>query len=233
MKIVISIGGSILVPDEIDTEFAKNFAGFANKLHKKHELAIVTGGGRTARKYITPAREFGASEIFCDLIGIDASRLNARILGAAVGENANPEPPHDFITALNIMTSNKIVIMGGTHPGHSTDAVSALLAEYINSDLLINATDVEGIFDRDPQKYADAKMYERLSAESLVEMVRSLPIGAGQYELVDILAAKIIQRSKIRTLFLNGRNLDNMKNAIDGKRFVGTVIKNGSSPDLG
>jgi len=116
--------------------------------------------------------------------------------------------------------------MGGTHPGHSTDAVSALLAEYINANLLINATDVDGIYDRDPQKHRDARMYKKLSVEQLVDMVKSYPLGAGEYELIDILAAKIIQRSKIRTIFLNGRDLKNMRNAIEGKKFIGTVIEN-------
>jgi uridylate kinase len=227
MKIVISIGGSILVPGEIDIDYAKKLAELTNKLAEKHQIAIITGGGRTARKYIEPARKFGASEIFCDLIGITATRLNARLLAAVIGDKANLEPPKDFIAALKAMNFGKIVVMGGTHPGHSTDAVSALLAEYINADLLINATDVDGIYDKDPQKYGDAEMYDKLSVEQLVDMVKSYSLGAGKYELVDILAAKIIQRSKIKTIFLNGRKLDNMKNAIEGKRFTGTVIENG------
>jgi len=227
MKVVISIGGSILVPDEIDVDYMHELAELTSKLAEEHQISIITGGGRTARKYIEPARKFGASEIFCDLIGTTATRLNARLLAAVIGEKANLEPPKDFIAALKAMNFGKIVVMGGTHPGHSTDAVSALLAEYINADLLINATDVDGIYDKDPQKHRDAKMYEKLSIEQLVDMVKSYSLGAGKYELIDILAAKIIQRSKIRTIFLNGRNLKNMKNAIEGKKFIGTVIENG------
>ncbi|HDH41559.1 MAG TPA: UMP kinase [Candidatus Altiarchaeales archaeon] len=226
MKVVISIGGSILVPDEIDIDYMRELAELTNKLAEEHQICIVTGGGRTARKYIEPARRFGASEIFCDLIGITATRLNARLLAAIIGERANLEPPKDFIAALKAMNFGKIVVMGGTHPGHSTDAVSALLAEYINANLLINATDVDGIYDRDPQKHRDARMYKKLSVEQLVDMVKSYPLGAGEYELIDILAAKIIQRSKIRTIFLNGRDLKNMRNAIEGKKFIGTVIEN-------
>lgn len=227
MKIVISVGGSILVPDEIDVGYAQKLAKLANELSERHQIAIVTGGGRTARKYIEPARQFGASEIFCDLIGITATRLNARLLAAVIGERANLEPPRDFIAALTAMNFGKIVVMGGTHPGHSTDAVSALLAEYIGADLLINASDVDGIYDKNPQKHRGAKMYERLSVEQLVDMVKSYSLSAGKYELVDILASKIIQRSKIRTIFLNGRKLDNMVDAIEGRKFVGTLIENG------
>ena len=227
MKVVISVGGSILVPDEIDVDYMHELAELTNKLSDRHQISIVTGGGKTARKYIEPARRFGASEIFCDLIGITATRLNARLLAAVIGEKANLEPPKDFIAALKAMNFGKIVVMGGTHPGHSTDAVSALLAEYINADLLINATDVDGIYDKDPQKYKNAKMYKKLSVEQLVDMVKSYSLGAGKYELIDILAAKIIQRSKIRTIFLNGRNLKNMRTTIEGKKFIGTVIENG------
>jgi len=226
MKVVISIGGSILVPDEIDIDYMHELAELTSKLAEEHQVSIITGGGRTARKYIEPARRFGASEIFCDLIGITATRLNARLLAAVIGERANLEPPKDFIAALKAMNFGKIVVMGGTHPGHSTDAVSALLAEYISANLLINATDVDGIYDKDPQKHRDARMYKKLSVEQLVDMVKSYSLGAGRYELIDILAAKIIQRSKIRTIFLNGRNLENMKNAIEGKEFIGTVIEN-------
>jgi uridylate kinase len=227
MKVVISIGGSILVPDEIDVDYMHKLSKLTNKLSEKYQISIVTGGGKTARKYIEPARNSGASEIFCDLIGITATRLNARLLAAVIGERANLEPPKDFIAALKAMNFGKIVVMGGTHPGHSTDAVSALLAEYINADLLINATDVDGIYDRDPQKYKEAKRYERLSVEELVDMVKSHSLGAGKYELVDILAAKIVQRSKIKTIFLNGRNLENLVRVIEGKSFIGTVIENG------
>jgi len=227
MKVVISVGGSILVPSDIDTAYIKDFAKLANELSSKHKIAIVTGGGRTARKYIAPAREFGASEIFCDMIGISATRLNARLLSAAIGDKANMEPPREFMTAMKAIDFGKIVVMGGTHPGHSTDAVSALLAEYVGADLLINASDVDGIYDKDPEKHKDADRYDRIPIDKLVDMVKSYSAGAGKYELVDILAAKIIQRSKTKTIFVNGRDLKNLKNAIEGKNFTGTVVENG------
>lgn len=224
MKIVISLGGSVIVPDEINQEYFKKFADFVKEVHKRHRIAIITGGGKLARRYIEIARRFGANEAFCDIIGIEATRLNSRLMIAAIGEDANSEPLKEFEEARNLIDS-KIIVMGGTHPGHSTDAVSAILAEYINADLLINATDVNGIYDKDPNNHKDAVMYKRLSADQLVDIVKSHSLGAGDYKLIDILAAKVIQRSKIRTIFLNGNNFENMRNAINGKKFVGTVIK--------
>ncbi len=227
MRVVISIGGSILVPDEVDIIYARHLAELVNDISDSCQISIVTGGGRLARKYIRHARDSGASEIFCDLIGINATRLNARLLSAVIGEKATREPPRDFIGALKALDLGKIVVMGGTHPAHSTDAVSALLAEYITADVLINATNVDGIYDKDPEKHTDAIMYEKLSSEKLVDMIKSYSAGAGQYELVDILAVKIIQRSNLKTIFLNGRNLENLRNAIEGKEFTGTLIENG------
>ena len=216
-----------MVPEAIDKEFIGKFAALARELHKKHELAIVTGGGKTARKYIESAREFGASEVFCDLIGIEATRLNAMLLSAAIGPEANMEPPKDHLEALKALDSKKIVVMGGTEPGHSTDAVAALLAEYMKADLFINASDVDGVYDKDPKKDRSAKRYDKITAEQLVDMIKTKSVGAGRYELIDIVAVKVIQRSRIKTIFLSGRDLPNMKKAIEGRKFTGTTIENG------
>jgi uridylate kinase len=221
MKIVISLGGSVMVPNEIDKDYIQKFAKLARELHKKHQLAIVTGGGRTARKYIEPAREFG---VFCDLIGIGATRLNARLLSAAIGAEANMEPPKDHMDALKALDFGKIAVMGGTEPGHSTDAVAALFAEYMRADLFINVSDIDGVYDKDPKKNKDAKRLEKLSIDGLVDMIKGKSVGAGKYELIDILAVKVIQRSKIKTIFIS-KDPDNMRNAIDGKKFVGTAIE--------
>jgi uridylate kinase len=225
MKIVISLGGSVMVPDEIDKEYVKKFALLARELAKKHELAIVTGGGRTARKYIEPAREYRATEYFCDRVGISATRMNAMLLSSAIGPQASIDPPRDQVEAAKEMDSKKIVVMGGTEPGHSTDAVAALLAECVKADLFINASDIDGVYDSDPKKNRDAKRLEKISAGDLLDMVKNKAMGAGKYELVDMLAVKIVQRSKIKTIFLSGRDLENMRNAIDGKKFVGTTIE--------
>ena len=213
-----------MVPDAIDASYIREFSKLAKELGKKHSLAIVTGGGKTARKYIEPARSFGAPEIICDLIGIEATRMNARLLSAAIGDAASKEPAKNQIEAALDLDMKKIAVMGGTDAGHSTDAVAALLAEYIKADLFINASNVDGIFDSDPSKNKKAKMLEKISSAELIDMIKPNSLGAGKYELVDLMAAKIIQRSKIRAIFLNGRNLSNLKNAVEGKKFTGTSI---------
>lgn len=224
MKVVISVGGSILVPDDIDVDYVSGFAGLCRDLADDHQLAVVAGGGRTARKYISIARDFGASEIFCDLMGIEATRLNARLVAAAIGDKANLEPPTSYMGSVKALDFGKVVVMGGTDPGHSTDGVAAFLAEFIQADLFVKATAVDGVYDKDPKKHKDAKRYDSLSVDELINLVKSYSVGAGQYELIDLLAAKVIQRSHIRTLFLDGRDLPNMRAAIEGKTFTGTTI---------
>ena len=225
MKIIFALGGSVLVPDEPDLEFMRKFAEFVRELSENHRIAIVVGGGKTARRRITEARGKGANEVECDYLGIDASRENARMLAEVLGDAANQETPKDFLEAMKIWNDGKIVVMGGTEPGHSTDAVAAILAEYVGADLIIKTTDVNGIYDKDPQKFKDAKMFDKLSLDKLQEMVQSLSQEAGKYELIDLVAIKILQRSKIKCIVLSGRDLENVKRAVSGGKVVGTVIK--------
>jgi len=136
------------------------------------------------------------------------------------------EPPKDHLDALKALDFGKIAVMGGTEPGHSTDAVSALFAEYMKADLFINVSDIDGIYDKDPKKNKDAKRLENIPIDRLVDMIKGKSVGAGKYELIDILAVKVIQRSKIKTIFVS-KDIDNLRNAIDGKKFIGTVVENG------
>jgi len=214
-----------LVPGEVDVEYMRDAACLIVELSHKNEVAVVCGGGRLARKYIKAARQFNASEAYCDVLGIEASRLNARLLSCAIGEKATTSPPNDFNEALEALQRDKIVVMGGTHPGHSTDGVSALLAEYVKADYLINATDVDGIYDADPKKKKDARLFKEITPRKLMDIVLNKSVGAGEYALVDPLAVKIIERSAIKTIFLSGKNLPNIKKAVSGGEYKGTLVK--------
>jgi len=151
MKIVVTIGGSIIIRDN-DYQKFKDYADVLIKMKAENELFVVVGGGKPARDYIKIARELGASEALCDDIGIDVTRLNARLLIMALGYAAYPVVPYNFSEALEYSQSGKLVVMGGTEPAHSTDAVGSILAEFIGADLLINATSVNGLYEKDPQK---------------------------------------------------------------------------------
>ncbi|WP_456472307.1 UMP kinase [Methanocaldococcus sp.] len=225
MKIVIDLGGSIIMPKEGANkerieEFAKVFREIKNM---GHDLAIVVGGGKTAREYIELARSLGANNGYCDMLGIMATRINAMLLITALKDLTIKKVPKDFEEAEEILNLGKIPIMGGTHPGHTTDAVSAGLAEYIDANLLIIATNVDGIYDKDPKKFKDAKKFERISAKDLINIINSYSMEAGSSSVIDLLAAKIIERAKIKTIVVKGEPKEILK-AIKGEK-IGTIVE--------
>ncbi|MGP8319356.1 MAG: UMP kinase [Methanosarcinaceae archaeon] len=205
MLVIISLGGSILAKDLNPDSFI-SYANALSALAKKHRLVIVTGGGVAARDYINVARSVGANEVVCDFIGIDVTRLNAQLLISALGADAFPEPPRTYKDAEAALTSGKIVVMGGVIPGQTTDAVSAILAEYMDADLMVIATSVDGVYSTDPQTDHDAVKFEKMTAKELVNVVMSTEMKAGSKSPVDPLAAKIIERCEIETIVMNGND---------------------------
>lgn len=214
MKIVISLGGSLISLSNLS--YLKKFADFLNK-HKSIDFYIVVGGGKVAREYINAARHLGASESYLDKIGIEATRLNAMLFNVFFRKSI----PFTIKEAGKAATP---VIMGGTMPGHSTDAVAASLAREVKADILIIATDVDGIYDKDPKMNKEAKMFEKLSIKNLKKMVGKGWEKAGKNVIVDPVACDIIEKEKIRTIVMNGKKLNQLENAIYGKPFKGTEI---------
>lgn len=222
--VVISLGGSILIQEKDDIDFFKKLASMLLDKSKEHKLYLVTGGGRVAREYIHIGRELGASETYLDEIGIDITRLNARLLITALGEAAYHIPARIIEEALQAGKTHQIVVMGGLHPGFTTDAVSAMMAERINAARLVNATSVPGVYTADPKKDPSAKMIKKMKYDELIEIVDKGEKGAGPHIVFDPLAARIIKRSHIKTIVCDGRNLQALTGAIDGNESSGTVI---------
>jgi uridylate kinase len=223
-KVVISIGGSVLVPDENDTDYMKSLASMLKELSSTLKLYIVTGGGRIARYYISSGRVLGADERYLDELGIEVTRLNARLLIKALGDYAYPKPAESFDEASKAGDSHKMVVMGGTAPGHTTDAVSAMLAEKVGAVRLVNATNVDGVYDSDPKKNDNAKKFDKMSFEQLGSVSTKKHDRAGPTVIFDPRGAEIIAKAKIPLYVCHGRNLDNLKNAIMGKEFNGTIV---------
>lgn len=203
MLIALSVGGSILAKD-LSTEGFRAYADMLRDLAKEHKLIVVVGGGVAARDYIRTARGLGANEAESDYIGISITRLNAQLLITALGEDAYPEPPLDYKEAWKALSSGKIVVMGGVIPGQTTDAVTAIVAEYLKADLIIIATSVDGVYSADPKKDPNAVKYETMTAKELVKIVISTEMKAGSQSPVDPLAAKIIERCNINTIVMHG-----------------------------
>ncbi len=222
MKIVVAIGGSILLKEYDHTKF-QEYSEILKSLSSEHELYVVVGGGKPARDYINMVRNLGAGEAQCDDIGIEVTRINARILLSALGEYAYQKIPHNFQEAAEYSAYGKIIVMGGTEPAHSTDAVSAILAEYIHADKLINLTSVDGMFNKDPNKYDDAKLIKEITADEMMELINGKENKAGTYEIFDMTAIQMIKRSSLETIIANGFNPENLKKAINGEN-IGTKI---------
>ncbi len=221
MKIVVTVGGSIIIKDGESAKF-NDYADVLKNMSHEHRLYVVIGGGKPARDYIEIARKIGVSEAACDDIGIEVTRLNAKLLIMALGDEAYPRVATNFHEALEFSSSGKIMVMGGTEPAHSTDAVGSILAEFVQADLLINATSVDGLYDRDPNKFDNAKMFERITPKEMTSILGSNEIKAGTYEFFDMTAVQIIGRSQIKTRIVNGNNPENVLKAVDTN--IGTTI---------
>lgn len=225
---VVKIGGSILFDDkdQINTKliskYAKTIRNVFTDANKK--CAIVVGGGKIARKYISASRELGASEAQNDLMGIEAAKLNARLLINALGEKAYPIPPNSFQHYQELTNlTDKIIVCGGFTPGQSTNAVAAAIAEISRATKLINMTDVDGVYSEDPDKNPNAKLFSEINIEDFLELIANNQTKAGQYPLFDNTAVQIIKRSKIPVHFINGTKVENLSKAVSGSK-IGTLI---------
>jgi uridylate kinase len=222
LKAVLKLG-SVVFDSELSGNKISSYAKVIKEFSKRNRLVVVTGGGSSARKYIAAARELGASEFVCDQIGIHVSRLNARLLAAALGESAFPKMPESSDDLMESMGSELIVVMGGLQPGQSTNAVTALAAEAIRADLVVNATKVDGAYTADPRKDPKARKLDEVTPDELMEILSMEGFKAGEYDLMDPLALRIIKRSKVPAIIVDGRDPSNIKKALSGKR-VGTRI---------
>jgi len=221
-KIVVSLGGSVILSDEADVHFFKKLVDLLKRLSKKYKIYIVMGGGKTARNYIKLGRELNLDEETLDEIGIDITRINAKLFTELI-VTSNKKIPFTTDDAKN--AKEPIVIMGGTTPGHSTDMVGAELAKKTDAIRYIIATNVDGIYDKDPNKYPDAKQLRDVSIKQLIDEYGTDWKSAGANVVVDGPALKIINEEKIPTFVVNGKRLDQLEKAIENQSFDGTKIK--------
>lgn len=219
MRLVLSLGGSVF---EGDSERIRSYAKVLDEISEENKLFVVVGGGRIAREFIRKARELGANETMCDYLGIAVTRINAMLLAYSM-KNSAKKIPENFIEAEELSKSYKAVVMGGTFPGHTTDATSALLAEFVNADLLLNATSVDGVYSEDPRKNPNARKFEKITPSELIKLISSSSMEAGANVVMDLLSVKIIERSRIRTVVFKGEP-ENILKAVRGEK-IGTIIE--------
>jgi uridylate kinase len=224
--VVLSMGGSVLVTGDADERFLPELAQLLRKLSAEFPLVVTTGGGRVARDYIRLGRGLGLTETELDELGIDVSRLNARLLAAVVGPPCPAHPPASVAEAVREAHRSRIVVLGGTEPGHTTDGVAGLLAERLRAQRLVNATRVAGLFEQDPRKDPSARRIDRLDYAGFRKMVDSATKGtAGQQFVFERLGLESLARAKIPLRIVQGRDLPNLERALRGAEFEGTEIR--------
>ena len=223
MRAVVKLGGA-LFRREPDVAALKDMGKVLGVFVKEgNQLVLVAGGGENARTYISAARKLGAEESTCDLLGIQITRANAELLRLAMGSVASSKIPTTLSDLPHCVGPGKAVVMGGLQPGQSTNAVAALAAEITRAEILVNGTDVEGVYTEDPKKNAKAKLIRSVNVDKLLSWAMGGEVFAGRYELLDPLAIKIMQRAKIPTRFVSLADPGNILAALQGKD-IGTRV---------
>jgi uridylate kinase len=223
--VVVSIGGSVLLTGKGDTEYLAKLADLLRTVGAQRPLVVTTGGGRTARMYIEIGRALGLTEYELDEVGIELTRLHARLLAGKIGPPTPPDPPTTVPEVVDELRHGSPIVLGGTEPGHTTDGVAALVAVRVRAARVVNATDVEGVYDKDPRTNPGAQRIERLTWPEFRAMVQAGASGAaGQNFLFDRLGADALARARIPLLIVPGRDLANLENAILGRPCRGSRI---------
>jgi uridylate kinase len=230
---VIKIGGSLLFTEkrELDTTKIQNFCQIFKNGDTSYTNVIICGGGMIAREYINAVRFFQGNEALCDTFGIELSRINSKLLIASLKDLAYPLVPKSMEELSTALLFNKIIVMGGLQPGQSTTSVALEVAEFMNADELIILTDVEGIYDKDPKKYDDAKLIKNLTYKQLQDIILhssgDRQAAAGEYRIFDAVSLQILKRSNIKTVIMSGKNLKEFEKYWNGKVDIPcTIITN-------
>jgi uridylate kinase len=222
-RVVIKLSGSVFSQDVNNKNFVRKYAQMLSTISNSIQPIVIAGGGKIARYYIELARTLGSDEATLDIMGIEVSRLNARLLIVGIGDLAYPYVPKNLEEVAIAAESGKIVVAGGLYPGQSTNATSALIAETVKASTFLNATDVDGIYDSDPNRNKNAKLFKEITVQECMEILKTGNSMAGTYDLMDIIALKVIERSKIPTRVLLS-DVATIKNAINGESHTGTEI---------
>jgi uridylate kinase len=223
MRAVVKLGGALFRREPDVPALKAMGSALAGFVEEGNQLVVVAGGGENARTYIGTARKLGAEESTCDLLGIQITRANGELIRLALGSRASSKIPTALSELPHFVGPGKVVVMGGLQPGQSTNAVAALAAEITRAEILVNGTDVEGVYTDDPKKNPKAKLIRSVEVDKLLRWAMGGEVFAGRYELLDPLAIKIMQRARIPTRFVWLADPGNILAALNGKD-IGTRV---------
>ena len=220
--IIVSLGGSLVTPGEIDTAFLKVFKNTIKKFLDNHRLFIFVGGGKICRNYQKAMLEFGADSAERDFVGIDVSRLNAKVVQQAFGELAFSQViinPNKKIT-----TSKNVVVAAGWKPGWSTDYCAVTLAKNMGIKTIINLSNIDYVYDKDPSKHKNAKAFKEIGWKDFRKIVGS-KWAPGLSMPFDPRASREAEVLKIKVVIINGKKLERLEQFLHKKPFIGTTVQ--------
>ncbi len=221
--IIISLGGSQIIPDGINYFYLDDFKKIILKNLKNYKMVIVCGGGKLAREYIQAVRKQGGGIYLQSLAGINATQANARFLSYFFGHDLRWGIPQKMRTVRRYLRKRGFVICGALEykSNQTSDSTASFIAWKLKSEF-VNLTDVFGLYTKNPKKHKDAKLIPKISWKDFDEKFEKLKFKPGQHFVLDQSASKIIRKKKIKTYILkNPKDLDNLLNS---KSFRGTTI---------
>lgn len=222
---IISVGGSLIVPEAIDTDFLASFKQFVIKrIEKGDRFILIAGGGKTCRKYQDAAAHVsGIDDEEKDWIGIHSTRLNAHLLRTIFKLHANPVVVKNFDEELPEF-NEKILVGAGWKPGWSTDYIAVLLAKKYGAKSVVNLSNIDYVYSEDPRVNKDAKKFDNISWKAFREIVGN-SWDPGMSAPFDPIASKEAESLGLNVAIMNGKNLLNLNEYFEGKKFKGTLIK--------
>lgn len=222
---ILSVGGSIIIPKQgFDISFLKKFKSLILEQVKKGEkFILVIGGGGTCRQYQqTAAKVTSLTKEDLDMIGIETTKLNAHFVRFLFKEYAHK----DIILnpSKRLISKKPILVAAGWKPGHSTDTDAVLLAKTYGAKHILNLSNIEYVYDKDPNIYKDAKKIERIDWARFRKEIVGNSWEPGRNVPFDPTASKMSQNLGLTVSILEGTNLKELKKALQGKTFKGTHI---------
>src|SRR3989344_1744344 len=220
-NIIIFLGGSLVAPQEIDTAFLKTFKKAVIKFLESKRFFIFVGGGKVCRDYQKSLLEFGADNKDRDLIGIDISRLNARVVKQSFDKLAFDNVITDPTKKVN--SRRDVAVFGGWKPGWSTDYCSVILAKNMGIKTIVNLTNIDYVYEKDPKKFPKAKAFKEIDWKNFRKLVGE-KWSPGLSVPFDPRASRMAEILKIKVAMINGKHLDRLENFLRQREFIGTLI---------
>ena len=225
--IVLSLGGSLIVPKEgIDTNFLASFNKFVRReiATKNRRFFIICGGGQTTRLYQQAATTVVSKlpDEDKDWLGIHATRLNAHLIRTIFKDIAHPRIIDKYDRKTNV-EGYPVVVCSGWRPGWSTDYCAVMVAKNWEAKTIINLSNIDKVYDKDPRQFSDARPIDKITWSNFQRLVGD-KWTPGLNMPFDPIASKLARQLGLMTIILNGKNIQNLTNAIEGKKFTGTVI---------